>query len=243
MLDQWFLSDMGVEVTEAFLAELVHTKALLHGDTLLQLGCSLSGAFFATLPFARKWIAAPYAGSNVDLVTLLNHLPLERHSLDCVIAPLTLEAFYKKEDLIDEIDRVLKPMGHIVFFGVNPFSLWGLWLLYSRNTCLGTVRLKPKSVLSVKFLMLHRGYVQNYLSSFYYIPPVTSKENIEKYRILNQVGKMISPLPSAFYCLIVQKPQEICGSGIILPTQKKYVPSSAPPLQPTCRSQDKCHDQ
>lgn len=234
LLEQWFSSDMGQAVLEAFLSELINIKDLLHGETLLQLGSGTQDAFFKTLPFTRKWTAAPYQGTQVDVVTLLNHLPFERDSIDCVLAPLTLETFYNKEDLIDEIDRVLRPMGHVVFFGINPLSLWGLWLFFSHNAYFPKVHLKPKSVLSIKFLMLHRGYIQNYLSGFYYVPPVNSKKRIYRYQVLNQVGKMMAPCPSGFYCLVVQKQENQFISEILL-SSRKYISSTIPPLQPTCR--------
>ncbi len=226
---------MGQAVLRAFSSELINAKDLLRGDTLLQLGSGMRDVFFKKLPFTRKWVAAPYQGLDVDVVTLLHHLPFERNSIDCILAPLTLETFYNKEDLIDEIDRVLRPMGHVVFFGINPISLWGLWLLFSNNAYLSKAHLKPKPVLSIKFFMLHRGYVQNYLSGFYYVPPVSSKKQVEKFQVLNQVGKMMAPCPSGFYCLVLQKQENQFISKLLIPEVEKYVASPIPPLQPTCR--------
>ncbi len=95
-------------------------------------------------------------------------------------------------------------MGYVVFFGINPYSLWGLYLRLKRHSCFGQ---KAKSVFSLQRAMLHRGYVQSYLSSFYYIPPVQTEKSLEKLKLLNLLGKMISPCPAGFYCLIMQKYQ------------------------------------
>lgn len=54
----------------------------------------------------------------------LNQLPLDRNSIDCIIVPLTLETFGSSLSLIDEIDRVLSPMGFVILLGINPWSLW-----------------------------------------------------------------------------------------------------------------------
>ncbi len=47
-------------------------------------------------------------------------LPFKRDSIDCILAPLTLQCFNLNKNPIDEIDRVLKPMGYLVIFGTNP---------------------------------------------------------------------------------------------------------------------------
>lgn len=233
MLEKWFLSDSGSSVMQAFLDELNPIQDLLHGDTLLQFGSYGNKSFFHELRFSHKWIVTPYERANVNLVTFFNQLPIDRDSVDCIIAPLTLEAFTNKENLINEIDRVLKPMGYVVFYGINPLSLWGLWLRIAKNTCFGEALLKPKSVISVKLAMLHRGYVQCHLSSFYYIPPVRSKKWIDTLEIMNEVGKMISPVPSGFYCLVVQKQQENFTPLLQLTPREQYVSPAIPPLQPT----------
>jgi hypothetical protein len=233
MLEKWFLSESGSCVMQAFLDELKPIQDLMHGDTLLQFGSCGSRSFTHELRFSHKWTVTPYERGSSSLITCFNQLPIDRDSIDCVIAPLILEAFSNKHNLINEIDRVLKPMGYVVFFGINPLSLWGLWLRISKNNCFGDPLLKPKSVLSVKLAMIHRGYVQCHLSSFYYIPPVRTKKWIDTLEIMNEVGKMISPVPSGFYCLVVQKQQENFIPLIPITPKEQYVSPAIPPLQPT----------
>lgn len=207
-LDNWFLSDQGVPVAQAFTQELICLKKMLHGNILLQLGNCAENPWLESLRFQRKWIFSPYLCESAELVSSLTQLPLERDSVNSILVPLTVDAFCWNENPLDEIDRILKPMGHVVFIGINPVSLWGCWLRMSQHSCLGSLRVWSKSVLSITHAMEIRGYVQRHLSSFYYVPPVSNKKWIEKLKILNATGKMISPLPAAFYCLVVQKFQE-----------------------------------
>lgn len=233
-LNEWFQSDCGLHVMQAFIAELNPIKGLLHGDTLLQFGSCGANSLAHALRYSHKWTVTPYESAESNLITLSNQLPLDRDSIDCVLAPLTLDAFTNKENLVNEIDRVLKPMGYAVFFGINPVSLWGLWLRISKNKCFGDAKLKPKSVLSVKLSMIHRGYIQCHLSGFYYIPPVQSQKWISTFEVLNEVGKMISPVPSGFYCFVVQKQQENYIPWVKMQTDEKYVAVTIPPLQTGC---------
>lgn len=232
-LDEWFVSDIGISVMQAFLAELQPIKNLLYGDTLLQFGACGAKSLSSGLRYSHKWVVTPYVNIDSSLIALCNQLPIDRDSVDCVIAPLTLDAFANKENVINEIDRVLKPMGYAIFFGINPVSLWGLWLRIAKNNCFGNAVIKPGSVLSLKLAMMHRGYVQCHLSSFYYIPPVQSKKWVAAFEVLNEVGKMISPLPSGFYCFVVQKYDENIIPLVKLQPNEKFVTSVISPLQPT----------
>ncbi len=71
------------------------------------------------------------------------------------------------------------------------------------------------SAFAVKRMMLHRGYRQCVLTSFYYIPPVASEFLIRKLEFFNEMGKMIWPFPAGFYCFIVQKYQN-CSPSLLL---------------------------
>lgn len=234
-LDEWFTSDLGARILQAFSEELLPIKEILTGNNLIQFGCYPEQSFHS-LRYGHKWAVTPYASANSHFISSFNHLGIDRHSVDCVLAPLTLEAFANKSELLDEIDRILKPLGHVVFFGINPFSLWGLWLWAAHPSCFGEVAFqpKPKSVISLKLAMMHRGYVQCHLSEFYYAPPVKTKKWLEKFEFFNTLGKMISPLPAGFYCFVVQKYQEN-SPGRILPVNKNYITNVSRPLQPTCR--------
>jgi hypothetical protein len=214
-LDAWFRSAQGVEVGHFFTSELNHLKDLLRGEVLLQLGGELS--WLHDLHFNHKWCAAPYLNQSSTVITAFNQLPLERNSVDCIVAPLVMEAFTKSDSPIDEIDRVLKPMGHVIFFGVTPLSLWGFAIQLRRLSCYGHLAAKPRSLLLLKRAFLHRGYVQCHLSTFYYIPPLSSKKWMDKLNVLNELGKIISPAPAGFYCLVLQKYQAIQPNFILNP--------------------------
>lgn len=209
-MDGWFSTPQGVRVAQAFAAELKEPAELFSGQCLLQLGAFGESPWLSELQFHHKWFVNPYETlQSASLVSSLTSLPIARSSMDCVILPLTLEAFGRDKNPIDEIDRVLKPMGYAVFFGVNPWSFWGASLCLGGLDCFGTGKGRAFSSLSLKQAMISRGYSQCMLSSFYYIPPVTNKTLINHLEFLNQMGKMIWPFPAGFYCLIMQKYQPV----------------------------------
>jgi hypothetical protein len=232
-LNEWFQTPLGLCVANEFSSQLEPINNYLKGETLLQLGnCGLN-PWLKSLNFNRKWIASPFnLGSTINLECSLNQIPLNRNSLDCVLAPLTLEPFGTNYSLIDEIDRVLKPMGFIVLLSINPWSLWGGAMKCGLLHCYDNRMIKMRTPFHVNRVFLQRGYRQCSLSNFCYIPPVNNDGLIKKLTFIDEVGKMLWPFPSGFYCYIAQKYEYIHPSlisePIIQPLDKKY----KSPLQP-----------
>jgi hypothetical protein len=207
-LNDWFTTPLGGRVGEAMAHELMAVSHLLQGTTLLQLGVCGESQWLSSLTYRRKWLLTPCADApEASLIASPNGLPLDRNSVDCIVAPFTMEAFKRDKNPLDEIDRVLNPMGYAVFFGVNPFSLWGGALYTGLLDCFGSNPAMLMSSLVLKQALLSRGYRQCKLSMFYYIPPVKQEFLLENFSFLNEMGKMIAPCPAGFYCLIVQKIQ------------------------------------
>lgn len=211
-------------MAHAFAAELKLPSTVLSGKRLLQLGSCGDNLWLPELCFHHKWVVSPC--DNAAITTLcasLTSLPVETRSIDCIIAPLTMEAFGHDKNPIDEIDRVLKPMGYAVFFGINPWSFWGASLRWGGLHSFGQSRGALTSALILKHAMISRGYSQCMLSSFYYTPPVTHKTLIHRLEFLNEMGKMIWPYPAGFYCFIVQKYQPASPNMIFNPYDDEYL--------------------
>ena len=233
-LDDWFSSPHGRIIAKVIEEELSHLKEIVYGNRLVQLGSCGTNPWLHELPFPHQWIVKPtLLPTGTHCVSSLNALPIERDSIDCLIAPFTVDCFSSKESVIDEIDRVLKPMGYAIFLGINPFSLWGLWLRFSNQNCYGHATGFPKSLIALKRMMAHRGYSHCYCNEFYFIPPVEQLSSIRALSFLNQVGKMVSPLPSAFYCLVMRKQVENYIGPVLVQTKKEFIKNS-PAYQPVC---------
>ena len=223
-MDDWFQMPQGIRAAQAFSEELAVFQSQLRGERLLQLGHCGNSTWFSQLAYRQKWIISPFLDRKGSAATtVFNQLPFDRDSIDCIIAPFTFEAFSLEKNPIDELDRVLKPMGYLVFWGINPFSFWGLALKSGRLQIMGDAKTKLTSVFSVKHALLSRGFRQCVLSTFYYMPPVKRESFIHELEFLNEMGKMLWLYPAGFYCLIVQK-HEIIGPSLMLdPIESRYL--------------------
>jgi SAM-dependent methyltransferase len=212
-LNEWFHSALGLSVADEFRKQLVPVLDYLKGDSLVQLGPCADNLWLDSLSYNNKWIASPFNTEDKStLVCSLSQIPLQRNSLDCVIAPLTIEPFDNHLNVFDEIDRILKPMGYVVFLCVNPWSLWGGALKAGLTQCYSDGKLNMLTPFHLNRLFIQRGYRQCSLNNFYYIPPVTNHALLKKMAFFNEVGKMLWPFPSGFYCYIAQKHTPIAPS-------------------------------
>lgn len=214
-LDDWFLSPQGLRVAKEFNSVLGRFHEFLHGEVLLQLGNCGENTWLNPLRFLHKWHITPYSHQSSTLIGALNQLPLDSNSVDCVLAPLTLEAFDKDRSPIDEIDRILKPMGYVVFIGFNPLSFWGAFMRKTGTGCYGNTGGCPVSAFYLQRAMSARSYIQCHFSSFYHIPPVRSRQWIQRLEFLNYSGKMLPVYPAGFYCLVFQKYQECLPNPLL----------------------------
>lgn len=228
-LNEWFSSSLGLSVGNEFRKQLSPFLEYLKGEALLQLGSCANNSWLQDLRFTSKWIASPFSiNSKNSLICSFNQIPLHRNSIDCVVAPLTIEPFDNSLNLFDEIDRVLKPMGYIIFLCINPFSLWGGAIKCGLLHCYAEKPIKMHSPFHLNRIFLQRGYKQCSLSNFYYLPPVNKPSILKKLHFFNEVGKMLWPFPSGFYCYIAQKyepisPPEVAPASIPI-IAKNYDP-------------------
>jgi SAM-dependent methyltransferase len=223
-LNTWFQSALGKAVSDEFVKQVSPLSNYLKGDTLLQLGCCDENSWLDAFDFKSKWIAAPNNIKNkVDLTCSLIQIPLNRNSVDCVIAPLTIEPFSNDLSLIDEIDRILTPMGYAVFFCINPWSMWGGAMKGGMLHCFADKKVKLHTPIHLNRLLIQRGYRQCLLSNFCYVPPVSNPIILKKLAFFNEIGKILWPFPSGFYCYIAQKYVPIAPLVIEpIPVTKEY---------------------
>ncbi|MDF1683659.1 MAG: methyltransferase domain-containing protein [Legionellaceae bacterium] len=207
-LNDWFGTPQGHHLGEAFHMQLTRHDDFLRGETLLQLGACGDNLWLDALLFHQKYTFTPCLDTpETSFVGSPQALPFHRNSLDTIIAPMTHEIFGSDKQPLDEIDRVLKPMGYVIFLGINPLSLWGLARRFHRLPCFGQAAVTLTSSLLLRRTLLARGYQQAAFESFYYVPPFQTKSWIKKSLFLNDMGKLASFFPAGFYYLVMQKYQ------------------------------------
>lgn len=122
-------------------------------------------------------------------------------------------------------------MGYVILLCINPWSLWGGAIKCGLLNCYNDHNIKMRTPFNLNRMFIQRGYRQASLNNFCYLPPVNSATLIKKLTFLDEIGKMLWPYPSGFYCYIAQKYQVIQPS-LTLMSISQPINDYQSPLQP-----------
>jgi len=97
----------------------------IFGDQFLQIGAWGDPAMFRQHARTRRYaVVAARPGPGVDFVSAPEDLAVATDSIDAVFLPHVLETTEDPHAVLREVDRILRPDGHVV---VTAFNAWGWW--------------------------------------------------------------------------------------------------------------------
>lgn len=196
----------------------------LFGFHALQLGMpELAGLQANRMP--HRWLVGR------DLHCDFDALPFESASLDLVLLPHALEHACDAHALLREVERVLRPEGRLIVFGLNPASAWGL------RQKLGRLRRGGKPYLPEGGEAIGYWRLRDWLKllSFeveaarfgIYRPPLRSAAWLDRWRWTERVGSRWWPVLGAAY--FIQAIKRVHGMRMVgLARNKRVAAKKAP---------------
>ncbi len=131
---EWLATPPGQRLLLAEKAALEAALDSVFGDQLVQIGQWGGDCFRGLARTRRHLVLADAPGDGASAVTRLDDLSVASDSVDAVLLPHALEMTDNPHAVLREVDRILRPDGHIVSLGFNPFGFWGLRHRLSRRT-------------------------------------------------------------------------------------------------------------
>ena len=135
-----------------------------------------------------------------------DRLPFRSDSIDLLVALHTLQQTEDPRRMIREVERVLAPEGRVIFSGLNPWSLAGLWGLATGGKILGQFPLKQcvsRRMLCDWLLLL--GLEIEKSETFSHRPPLGSEALLGRLAFLEKLGDRAWPFFGAGYLVQAQK--------------------------------------
>ena len=153
-------------------------------------------------------------------------LPIAGGSADLVLLPHTLEFTDYPHQILREVARVLRPEGHVMIAGFNPWSLWG-----ARRVFGGRRRRYP---WSGHFINLPR--VKDWLALLgleisggrmaCYVPPCATQKWLDRVAFMEAAGDRWWPIAGGVYFL--QAVKRVNAMRLILPRwSDRLVPANS----------------
>jgi SAM-dependent methyltransferase len=125
-LESWYAESSGAELLSAYRSRLQATLELAFGYHILQTGPLPRHNLISGSPISHHILASDNAIGGPGLLCHADELPFESDSMDMVVGFHTLEFSTHPHACLREMQRVLRPRGHLVMVGFNPNSLPGL---------------------------------------------------------------------------------------------------------------------
>jgi len=108
---------------------LVKYLATFYGKHSILIGVPNQESLLKESVTARQTLLTPIIHPNKNLITIESdfyELPISSGSVDLVILPHSLEYTENPRQLLSESTRIIKPEGHLIILGFNPFSFYGI---------------------------------------------------------------------------------------------------------------------
>lgn len=232
-LNRWFETPLGRRLLSEELSALQQILPHLFGYHLLQIGSLSHGRLLESSRIKHRCVLSLEAQElsclknddfrnseilnfrNSPTDTIYKHyssvlakadtLPFVQDSLDVVVLPHILEFEDNPHEILREVERILIPEGHIVIFGFNPFSLWGIlnWFFAQGKTAPWCGRFL--SLLRIKDWLTLLGFELKQQETFFFALPFQNERFRNYTTFLEKIGPHWTGNFGAVYLLVAKK--------------------------------------
>lgn len=132
--DQWLSQFLGQQVLAAEKQYLPNVISNCYGKHALLIGVPQQNNLLQASVILDQVLLSPLPTKNIRHIEgEFYELPIASASIDLVLVPHTLEFIDNPRQLLAEACRIVKPEGHIIIFGFNPYSFWGMKKKYNKH--------------------------------------------------------------------------------------------------------------
>jgi SAM-dependent methyltransferase len=237
---QWFDTASGryLQLQEQALYDLAVVD--LFGFNAVQMGCPQMDLLRnSRIPHRYKSTDFPDASIKTDLQCCDDFLPFADSSLDLLLLPHRLEFSERPHQTLREAERVMMPEGHLLISGFNPFSLWGLVLVF-KNIFSGRCSAKAFPWNS-RFIGLTRlkdwltllGFEVVSVEICCHIPPFEQERWQRRFSFMDKIGSRWLSFTGGVYFIVAKK--RVAGMTALKPSWKTPSLQSSLVPRPTQR--------
>lgn len=205
-LRDWLKTAVGASVAAAEAGVASELLPDLFGYHILQVGDLYSRPLLQASRIGHQIVLDPMSHSPAaGLIARADALPVEACALDVVVLPHVLEFETDPHRVLREVERVLIADGHLLLFGFNPWSFYGLWRLATgwRGEAPWHGRFLEAGRVREWLAVLGFGIERAGRVSFR--PPLRDERRFNTLLWLERMGRHYWPLAGNVYWLLARK--------------------------------------
>jgi SAM-dependent methyltransferase len=146
-------------------------------------------------------------------------LPLAGQSVDLVTLPHVLEAHHNPHEVLREVERVLRPEGHVVISGFNTASLWRARQIFTFRREGAPWDAKFIGLLRLRDWLRVLGFELNGGKFGCYAPPFANPIWLERFAFMEQAGARWWPIAGGVY--VVRAVKRVQGMRLVTPAWRQ----------------------
>jgi SAM-dependent methyltransferase len=212
----------------------------LFGFNAVQMGCPQMDLLCnSRIPHRFKSTDFSDALIKTDLKCCDDFLPFADTSLDLLLLPHRLEFSERPHQTLREAERVMMPEGHLLISGFNPFSLWGLTLvfknIFSGRCCSKTFPWNSRFIglTRLKDWLTLLGFEVLSVETCCHIPPFEQEKWQRRFGFMSKIGPRWLPFMGGVYFIMAKK--RVAGMTPLKPIWKTSSLQSSLIARPTQR--------
>lgn len=202
MLDvsAWFESPQGRLLLESEQRLLTHELKQLFGSYLVHYGPQSNIGLEAPTIKRSVRIGPPLPG--VEILCEECSWPIGEHAADIVVVQHGLDFSLSPHALLREAARSVRPGGHLLVLGINPWSSWGVSHLLSRRVFRQARCIRPSRVGDWLSLL---GFALEKRRFGCYCPPLSSAQWSARLTWMERMGQRLQAPYGGVYLLVARK--------------------------------------
>lgn len=204
--EQWLSQKLGQLVLQKEQEILAAWLAGIYGKHAILVGVPEQRVLLKSLEPPYHLLLTPLHSRYHDINVIESHLhelPIASGSVDVVVLSHTLELVDNPRQVLTEACRIVKPEGHLMICGFNPYSLWGLKRVFMRKETIFPMR-----------SFLNNGTIKRWLNlsdfelikeaTTLYSPPIENPAILKKLHFFEWLGERCHLPWGAVYVLMAR---------------------------------------
>lgn len=133
--NDWLTTGTGGSLLAEEARQVARALDSVFGDQFLQIGQWGAPDLFRRFARTRRTaVLGAHPVPGVDCITAFDNLAIASDCIDAVLLPHVLETTADPHRLLREVDRILRPDGHVILLGFNAVGWWGARHYLSRRS-------------------------------------------------------------------------------------------------------------
>lgn len=196
----WFQGPLGQQLLKQEQIALGHELSRCFGSYLVHYA-PIAHASIESQKIKRNVRIGPSL-PGVDIVCEEQSWPIGEHAADVVVIQHGLDFSLSPHALLREAARSVRPGGHLLIIGVNPWSAWGARRLVSRKPLRHARCIRSTRVSDWLNLL---GFALEKRRFGCYCPPLSSSRWQTRLAGLESIGQRFQVPAGGFYLLVARK--------------------------------------